>query len=136
MNKAIKPKDLYIKIYCEDTDFQGFVYHANYLKYFERSRTEFLIDNDINQNHLLEQNQAFVVRAIQMKYLAPAKLEDEIVIKTEVQKNSNARLTFNHIAYSKDLSKSLCSASVEVCLINLTTKKPQVFSNDLLLIFE
>ena len=86
MSKAIKPKDLYIKIYCEDTDFQGFVYHANYLKYFERSRTEFLIDNDINQNHLLEQNQAFVVRAIQMKYLAPAKLEDEIVIKTEVQK--------------------------------------------------
>jgi acyl-CoA thioesterase FadM len=71
-----------------------------------------------------------------MKYLAPAKLEDEIVIKTEVQKNSNARLTFKHIAYCKDLSKSLCSADVEVCLINLTTKKPQVFSNDLLLIFE
>ena len=52
MNKAIKPKDLYIKIYCEDTDFQGFVYHANYLKYFERSRTEFLIDNDINSDKI------------------------------------------------------------------------------------
>ena len=85
MNKAIKPKDLYIKIYCEDTDFQGFVYHANYLKYFERSRTEFLIDNDINQNHLLEQNQAFVVRAIQMKYLAPAKNNLAVSLKLTLQ---------------------------------------------------
>lgn len=135
MSKPIKSKDIEIKIYCEDTDFQGFVYHANYLKYFERSRTEFLLDNNIQQNVLLQQEKAFVVRSIKMKYSSPAKIEDKVIIKSEIYKNSNARLTFSQKALDKTSSNILCTADVEICLINLTTKKPQIFNNDLLLLF-
>ena len=135
MNKTFKHKDFNLVVYVEDTDFQGFVYHANYLKYFERSRTEFLLDNNIQQNILLQQEKAFVVRSIKMKYSSPAKIEDKVIIKSEIYKNSNARLTFFHKALDKTSSNILCTADVEICLINLTTKKPQIFNNDLLLLF-
>ena len=52
MNKTIKCSDLKVTIYVEDTDFQGFVYHANYLKFFERARSEFLSINKISQKSL------------------------------------------------------------------------------------
>ena len=52
MSKLIKCKSLNFKIYVEDTDFQGVVYHANYIKFFERARSEFLSDNKISQSEL------------------------------------------------------------------------------------
>ena len=52
MNKAIKCNTLNLKIYVEDTDFQGVVYHANYIKFFERARSEFLATNNISQDML------------------------------------------------------------------------------------
>ena len=61
MNKIIKCSDLKFKIYVEDTDFQGFVYHANYLKFFERARSEFLSQNNVSQVILRELNLAFVI---------------------------------------------------------------------------
>ena len=62
MKKIIKCKDKEFKIYVEDTDFQGVVYHANYLKYFERSRSEFLSYANISQNKLREKDLAFVIK--------------------------------------------------------------------------
>jgi len=135
MSKHIKSRDLFLKVYCEDTDFQGFVYHANYLKFFERSRTEFLIDNGISQEKLLNQRLVFVVRKIQINFISPAKIQDALMISSTVHKNSNARLTFSQVAKENTSNKILCSAEIEVCLINLETNKPKPFNNDLLLLF-
>ena len=135
MSKHIKSKDLYLKVYCEDTDFQGFVYHANYLKFFERSRTEFLIDNGISQEKLLNQQLVFVVRRMEINFTSPARIEDALTISSLVRKNSNARLTFSQTAKESNSNKILCSAEVEVCLINSETNKPKPFHNDLLLLF-
>ena len=135
MSKHIKSRDLFLKVYCEDTDFQGFVYHANYLKFFERSRTEFLIDNGISQEKLLNQRLVFVVRKIQINFISPAKIQDALTISSTVHKNSNARLTFSQVAKENTSNKTLCSAEIEVCLINLETNKPKPFNNDLLLLF-
>jgi acyl-CoA thioester hydrolase len=135
MNKHIKSKDLHLKVYCEDTDFQGCVYHANYLKFFERSRTEFLIENGISQEKLLNQQLVFVVRRMGINFISPAKIEDALTISSLVHKNSNARLTFSQTAKESNSNKTLCSAEVEVCLINLETNKPKPFHNDLLLLF-
>ena len=135
MSKHIKSKDLYLKIYCEDTDFQGFVYHANYLKFFERSRTEFLIENGVSQEKLLNQQLVFVVRRMGINFISPARIEDALTISSLVHKNSNARLTFSQTAKESNSNKTLCSAEVEVCLINLETNKPKPFHNDLLLLF-
>ena len=127
MSKHIKSRDLFLKVYCEDTDFQGFVYHANYLKFFERSRTEFLIDNGISQEKLLNQRLVFVVRKIQINFISPAKIQDALTISSTVHKNSNARLTFSQVAKENTSNKILCSAEDEVCLINLETNKPKPF---------
>ena len=135
MNKIFKHKDFPLNIYVEDTDFQGFVYHANYIKFFERARSNFLLNHNIHQEILREKGFGFVIKRIEIDYLFPAKLNDELIVQTSVEKKSNARLIFNQkIIINKD-SKLLCKGVVEVCFINIETKKPQAFSDDLLLIF-
>ena len=134
MNKIIKCSDLKFKIYIEDTDFQGFVYHANYLKFFERARSEFLSQNNVSQVILRELNLAFVIKKIKLEYISAAELGDKLVVKSSVEKKSNARMVFNQKVIDKE-NKEYVNGSIEVCLINLITKKPKKFPDDLLLIF-
>jgi acyl-CoA thioester hydrolase len=135
MSKIFKHKDFSIKIYVEDTDFQGFVYHANYIKFFERSRSDFLSSNNISQEILRKNNLGFVIRRIEIDYLFPAKLGDILVVKSSVEKKSNARMIFNQKIILKKDETPICKGLVEVCLINIDTKKPKPLPNDLLLIF-
>ena len=135
MSKIIKCDDLNYKVYVEDTDFQGFVYHANYVKYFERSRSEFLSKNGILQKKLMKADTAFVIKRIELHYKSPAELGDEIIVKSSVEKKSDARMIF----YQKlvDLNyEEYVKGTIDICLINLVTKKPQRFPDDLLLIFK
>ena len=135
MSKIIKCRDLRLKIYIEDTDFQGVVYHSNYLKYFERARSEFLSANKVSQNELRKLNLAFVIKKINLEYIAAAELGDNLIIKSSVEKGSNARMIF----YQKivdESNKEYVAGTIDVCLIDLVTKKPQRFSDDLLLIFK
>ena len=135
MNKIIKCNDLNITIYIEDTDFQGFVYHANYLKFFERARSDFLSSNKISQKTLRINNLAFVVKKINLNYVSAAELGDDLIIKTSVEKKSDARMVFSQKIINSS-NKNFVDGTIEICLINLITKKPQKFSDDLLLIFE
>ena len=135
MNKIIKCNDLSITIYIEDTDFQGFVYHANYLKFFERARSDFLSSNKISQKTLRINNLAFVVKKINLNYVSAAELGDDLIIKTSVEKKSDARMIFSQKIINSS-NKNFVEATIDVCLINLITKKPQKFTDDLLLIFE
>ena len=135
MNKIIKCNDLNITIYIEDTDFQGFVYHANYLKFFERARSDFLSSNKISQKTLRINNLAFVVKKINLNYVSAAELGDDLIIKTSVEKKSDARMIFSQKIINSS-NKNFVEATIDVCLINLITKKPQKFPDDLLLIFE
>ena len=136
MKKTIKCNDIEFKIYVEDTDFQGVVYHANYLKYFERSRSEFLSDANISQKNLREKNTAFVIKGIKINYLKAAELGDQIVVQTSVEKKSKARMIFYQNVIHKITGKEFVNGEVEVCFIDLTTKKPKKFPDDLLLIFD
>ena len=94
-----------------------------------------MIDNGISQEKLLNQRLVFVVRKIQINFISPAKIQDTLTISSTVHKNSNARLTFSQVAKENTSNKILCSAEIEVCLINLETNKPKPFNNDLLLLF-
>ena len=136
MKKTIKCNDIEFKIYVEDTDFQGVVYHANYLKYFERSRSEFLSNANISQKNLREKNTAFVIKGININYLKAAELGDQIVVQTSVEKKSKARMIFYQNVIHKITGKEFVNGEVEVCFIDLTTKKPKKFPDDLLLIFD
>ena len=135
MNEAIKCEDLEFTIYVEDTDFQGFVYYANYLKFFERARSKFLDDNQISQKKLKDLNHTFIVKNVNIEYLKPAELGDQIIVQSKVEKKSDARMIFYQSVINFD-NKEYVKGMVEVCFIDLVTKKPQKFPDDLLLIFK
>ena len=135
MNKIIKCNELNITTYIEDTDFQGFVYHANYLKFFERARSDFLSHNKISQKGLRKNNLAFVVKKVNMNFISAAELGYDLIVKSSVEKKSNARMIFSQ-KITDSSNKNFVEATIDVCLINLITKKPQKFPDDLLLIFE
>lgn len=84
-----------VRIYYEDTDAGGVVYYANYLKFFERCRTEWLRDIGHDQADLLrDPGIAFVVRTVNVEYLKPARLDDQLVVGLEVEKISRAQIFF------------------------------------------
>ena len=82
-----------VRIYYEDTDFSGSVYHAAYLKFFERGRTEFLRGEGIHHSELAGQGIAFAVRSMEIAFDAAAHIDDLLDVTTEVAAISGARLT-------------------------------------------
>ncbi|MEM6649700.1 MAG: tol-pal system-associated acyl-CoA thioesterase [Pseudomonadota bacterium] len=120
---------LEIRIYFEDTDFSGVVYHANYLKYFERGRTEALRTTGLNHHDLLEKEQlVFTLRHIDVTYHRPAKIDDVLTIKTIISEIRGARLIFSQKAYrEKDL---LAEAIVTVACMTLEGR-PQRLPKDM-----
>ena len=105
MSKIFKHKDFNLVVYVEDTDFQGFVYHANYIKYFERARSDFLTSNNIFQIELRKLQLGFVIKSIEINYLLPATLGEELTVQTLVTKKSKARLIFNQDIYNSKTSE-------------------------------
>jgi len=88
-----------IRIYYEDTDFSGNVYHAAYLKFFERGRTEFLREEGIHHSELAGQGLAFAVRSMEIAFEGAARIDDLLTVTTEVAAISGARLTLNQAIY-------------------------------------
>lgn len=108
-----------IRIYYEDTDMQGIVYYANYLKYLERARTEFLRSEGFEQGALIdEQGIAFVVRAVQMDYLKPAKFNDDLIVLTKIEKLKGASLIFHQTIVRAQQNREIINTAVikVVCL--------------------
>ena len=83
------------RVYYEDTDAQGVVYYANYLRFFERARTEALRAAGYGQMKLMKEGLIFVVRNVEMKLLKPARLDDELSITTSLVKLGKVSFDFN-----------------------------------------
>ena len=124
-----------LRVYYEDTDAQGVVYYANYLKFFERARTQFLIDQNISQISLSSFNLAFVIRDINLRYLSPAKLEDRLIVSSTVRSISKARLLFYQQIINPKNDTIICRGEIEVCFLDLAKNKPKSFPEKLLKIF-
>jgi acyl-CoA thioester hydrolase len=85
--------DYRLRVYYEDTDAVGIVYYANYLKFIERARTEALLARGLGLASLRERHGvAFVVREVTARYLAPARLEDQLVVTTRLVSLDRARI--------------------------------------------
>ena len=112
-----------VRIYWEDTDAGGIVYYANYLRYFERARTEWLRQIDLNQQRLRETTGGiFVVSHADVKYLQPARLDDELVVSTELQLLGRASLRFlQTVRRGQD---DLCRGQITVGWIHAQTMRP------------
>ena len=115
-----------VRIYYEDTDFSGIVYHANYLRYFERGRSDFLRVAGIHHNELAAAADptAFAVNKMELEFLRSARIDDALLVKTAFETMRGPRI-FIAQAIEK-AGEILVSAKVQVCCINLTgrAKKP------------
>ena len=115
-----------VRIYYEDTDFSGVVYHANYLRYFERGRSDFLRLIGIGHAALLETDQptAFAVNKIALEFLKPARIDDALVVATAYDAVRGPRLLISQTLLRGP--DELARAAVEACCIALTgrPKKP------------
>ncbi|MBX3477065.1 MAG: tol-pal system-associated acyl-CoA thioesterase [Brevundimonas sp.] len=106
-----------VRVYYEDTDFTGLVYHANYIRYFERGRSDFLRAAGVGHAELLEGDQplAFVVAEMAVKFLKPARIDDALVVRTLYQRIRGPRLMIDQTVTRGD--EVLCAAAVTaVCI--------------------
>lgn len=112
-----------VRIYWEDTDAGGIVYYANYLKFFERARTEWLRTLGIHQKNMREEHNAlFVVSEIHVKYQHPARLDDQLFVTSKVKQIGRASLTLTQQALRNDVTNQiLCEAEVKLACLNATT---------------
>lgn len=84
-----------VRVYYEDTDMAGIVYHANYLKYIERARSDWVRMQGLDQAQMREDGIVFVVRRIECDYLLPAKFDDELEVRTTVKSMTGVRLVMS-----------------------------------------
>ncbi|OOF65956.1 tol-pal system-associated acyl-CoA thioesterase [Rodentibacter sp. Ppn85] len=112
-----------VRVYYEDTDAGGVVYHARYLHFFERARTEYLREQRFSQQKLLqEQQNAFVVKSMAIDYCVPAKLDDFLIVETEVTAIKGATILFEQRLMRDTVI--LSTATVKVAYVDLGKMKP------------
>lgn len=107
-----------VRVYYEDTDAGGIVYYANYLRYFERARTEWLREIGVDQTDMrAEHNAIFVVKATAVEYHASARLDDALRITSVVEKIGRASIVFAQEAWCEE--RRLASAKVTICCVDV-----------------
>ncbi len=120
----MKPFSWQIRVYYEDTDLGGVVYYANYLKFLERARTEWLRALGLEQDLLRNQdNLIFAVRQLHINYLQPAKFNDELQVLAQVTQVKRASLMMQ-----QDIKRGtthLCSAQVQLACLQFDSLKPR-----------
>jgi len=120
---GIKTFSLPIRIYFEDTDSGGVVYHSNYLKFMERARTEWLRSIGIDQRHLKQDSHImFVVHRIDIQFKLPARFNDDLIVKSELKNIGSSKIEFRQMIYRND--EMLIDANVDIACIDSEKFKP------------
>ena len=119
-----------IRIYWEDTDAGGIVFYANYLKFMERGRTEWLRSLGLEQQRLREQvGGMFVVSEATIKYLQPARLDDELIVTAELQDAGRASMQITQRVLLKqkqptDTPQLLCECTIRIGWVDAVSMRP------------
>lgn len=105
-----------VRVYYEDTDMGGVVFYANYLKYMERGRTEWLRALGVHQSDLAAHEQrGFMVVRVDVRYISPARLDDWLVVESEVTRMGRASLHFAQ-SVSRD-GELIAQSNIQVCCV-------------------
>ncbi len=122
----VKPFEWPIRVYYEDTDAQGVVYYANYFRYMERARTEWLRSLGVDQLQLLnDERRMFVVTATNAEFVAPAKFNDEIVVTARLANLARATFDIEQNIYLNSLQETLLlRGGVKAAFLNADTMRP------------
>ena len=116
-----------VRVYWEDTDAGGIVFYANYLKFFERARTEWLRSRGISQAQLRETTGGiFVVSNTQVRYLYPARLDDELLVTAQALEIGRASLTIRQRAVRHTAGRPLllCEGSIRIGWVDAASHRP------------
>ena len=120
----MKSFDWPIRIYYEDTDSGGVVYHSNYLNFMERARTEWLRSLGFEQDELITNHQCiFAVHSMQMNFRRPARFNDALIIRTYIANVSGASFEFDQKVFRDD--ELLCEAMVKVACLDSNRFRPK-----------
>ena len=124
-----------LRVYIEDTDAGGIVYYVNYLKYMERARTEFMRSLGFDKRFIFNVDLMFVVHSVNVDYLKPARLDDELIATVEVQRVGKAYMLMAQKVYRVDESlqqenshqhrELLCQGDVKLACVDRQTIKPK-----------
>jgi acyl-CoA thioester hydrolase len=105
-----------IRIYYEDTDCGGVVYYANYLKYFERARTDYLEARGLSVAKLMNEGRLFVVVHAALDYRTPARYGETLIIDTVVPEMSPASITFSHVVRERESGRLIVEGSARLAV--------------------
>ena len=112
-----------VRVYWEDTDAGGIVFYANYLKYFERARTEWLRALGVNQGTLKDDSGGmFIVSETSVRYRAPARLDDELLVTAQLEAGGRASLIIAQQARRGDML--LCEGTIRIGWVDAATLRP------------
>ncbi|WP_137167566.1 tol-pal system-associated acyl-CoA thioesterase [Salinimonas lutimaris] len=120
-----------VRIYYEDTDAGGIVYYANYLKFMERARTEWLRELGYEQDILLEQSIAFVVKRVEMNNYAPARFNQLLSIESQIVELKGASMVFQQ-KIKNESGDLLVAADVQVACVDQVKMRPRKIPRTLL----
>lgn len=124
-----------IRVYYEDTDAGGVMYYANYLKFFERARTEWLRRLGVNQSELAAtEHRLFVVKKVEIQYRKPARLDDLLVIHSQITRLGGASITFGQSALCD--GELLCESGIQVGCVDANTFRPAGLTHELRTLLE
>jgi len=111
-----------IRMCFQDVDGEGIVYHANYLKYAERARTEWLIQMGLNNQEIMNMGVAMVLRHVEMHFVSPARLDDVLDINVRVLESKNASTTFEQVISVNGLER--VNIKIQLAYVNTETLRP------------
>lgn len=122
-----------VRVYYEDTDAGGVVYHTCYLKFMERARTEWLRSLGFEQDELIEkQNIVFAVRSLSINYIKPARFNDQLEVESEIVKINKASILFDQAIHNM-YNEKICRAEVRIACVNPSSMKPAAIPESILL---
>ena len=113
-----------VRVYWEDTDAGGIVFYANYLKFFERARTEWLRSLGLAQSALREETGGmFVVSETQVRYLQPARLDDQLQVTARLEESGRASLAILQQAFAED-GRLLAEGRIRIGWVDAASLRP------------
>ncbi len=120
-----RPFEWAVRVYWEDTDAGGIVFYINYLKFFERARTEWLRSYGIVQSALRESTGGmFIVSETSMRYLRPARLDDELLVTAALQESGQASLIIGQQAVQRNSGTVLCEGTIRIGWVDAASLRP------------
>lgn len=122
-----------VRVYYEDTDAGGVVFYANYLKFFERARTEMLRAMGYEQDELIaNEGIIFAVRSVQVDYLSPARFNEQLQVSAKVVLAKKASITFEQVITRDD--DVLCKGNVRIACLDAQNMRPKAIPETLFLV--